>query len=511
LATFERRVISNWQSTDFWLSLYRFTPLALFLTALLPRLAALDRYVTPDESSWVFRSLRFREALLAADWANTLQSGHPGVSTTWLGSLAIQLQLWLQPASRPHLDWINKLYWLAPDNGEAIQHLAHFLNPARMSVILVTSLGVVGIFLLARDRLGPLPALIGAFLLALDPFLAGLSGLLHLDALLATFMVVTILLLMPRSDPNRERSSRNVLPVGRRYWILAGMTTALAILTKTPGLFLLLVVPAIWLWQLLRFDRKMGTWYLAIGTWAVSMILLLLLLLPAIWADPKNTFITISGLTERLLVDAVRPSYFLGEMTLQPGSSFYPLAILFRLSPVVTSGLLLAFIGMVYRIFKKKSPLIPATVWWLLLFSLAFTFFLNFSAKRFDRYALPAIYALILIGGWGIATLAHYLWSLGRRNLPTLLLLLFIPLTLAYLISAWPYPLTAYNWILGGPSSIGSWAVHRQPKWSCRLTGVRGAARPHAGQPLCRTRKTKPCFRQIYRRPRHFFQGSYFY
>ncbi len=453
MATFERRATSDWQSTDIWLLLYRFTPLALFLTALLPRLAALDRYVTPDEPSWVFRSLRFREALLAAEWTNTLQSGHPGVTTTWLGSLAIQLQLWLQPASRTHLDWINKLYWLAPGNGEAIQHLAHFLNPARMSVILVTSLGVVGIFLLARDRLGPLPALVVAFLLALDPFLAGLSGLLHLDALLATFMVMTILLLMPRSDPNRAPGSQNILPVSKRYWILAGVTTALAILTKSPGLFLLLVVPAIWLWQLLKIDKKIGPWYLAIGLWAVSMILILLLLLPAIWADPRNTFITISGLTERLLVDAIRPIYFLGEMTLQPGSAFYPLAILYRLSPVTTLGLLLAIIGLFCGLNKKGTISIQATVWWLLIFGLAFTLFLNFSAKRFDRYALPAVYALILVGGWGIATAVHYLWSLGRRKLPALLLLLFIPLTLAYLISAWPYPLTAYNWIVGGPSS----------------------------------------------------------
>lgn len=418
----------DWQSADFWITLCKFTPLLLFLTAILPCLAALGRYVTPDEPSWVFRSLRFREALLAAAWANTLQSGHPGVTTIWLGSLAIQLQLWLEPASRSHLDWINKLYWLAPDNGEAIRHLAHFLNPARLSVILVTSLGVVAIFLLARDRIGPVIALIGAFLLALDPFLVGLSGLLHLDALLATFMVVTVLLLMPRNDPNREPDSQNTLPEKKRYWIIAGVTTALAILTKSPGLFLLLVVPAIWLWQMVRIEKKFNPWYQAIGLWAISMGVVLLLLLPAIWADPRNTFATVSGLTERLLVDAVRPTYFLGESTLRPGFTFYPLAVLYRLSPVVTLGLILALVGLVYRIIRKSVASIPVTVWWIISFSLAFTLFLNFSAKRFDRYALPAVYALILLAGWGLATLLQHHRNYDRRKLPSLFLFLIITL-----------------------------------------------------------------------------------
>ncbi len=443
----------DWQSADFWITLYKFTPLLLFLTAIIPRLAALGRYVTPDEPSWVFRSLRFREAVLAADWANTLQSGHPGVTTTWLGSLAIQLQLWLEPASRSHLDWINKLYWLTPDNGAAIRHLAHFLNPARLSVILVTSLGVVAVFLLARDRLGPVTALIGAFLLALDPFLVGLSGLLHLDALLATFMIVTILLLMPRNDPNLEQGSQNTLPVSKRYWTIAGVTTALAILTKSPGLFLLLVIPAIWLWQIVRNEKNIDPWYLTIGLWVISMAVVLLLLLPAIWADPRNTFATISGLTERLLVDAVRPTYFLGESTLRPGFIFYPLAVAYRLSPVVSLGLILAVVGLVYRIIRKNVASIPVTLWWLILFSLAFTLFLNFSAKRFDRYALPAIYALILVAGWGLATFMDYLRSLGRHYLTTLFTLFILTLSLVYLVSVYPFPLTAYNWFLGGPTS----------------------------------------------------------
>src|SRR5690606_38077580 len=85
---------------------HRLFLVVLFFAALLPRLAAIGRYVTPDEPGWVYRSILFREAWLHGQWAETLTAGHPGVITTWLGATAIGLQLWLQPASRAAYDWL---------------------------------------------------------------------------------------------------------------------------------------------------------------------------------------------------------------------------------------------------------------------------------------------------------------------------------------------------------------------------------------------------------------------
>ena len=59
----------------------------------LPRLVAIGRYVTPDEPTWVYRSIQFREALLAGDWAGTLVAGHPGVITTWLGAIGASVHI----------------------------------------------------------------------------------------------------------------------------------------------------------------------------------------------------------------------------------------------------------------------------------------------------------------------------------------------------------------------------------------------------------------------------------
>lgn len=115
--------------------------LLLFLVALLPRLLALGRYITPDELNWVHRSVLFHQALRQGNWADTLTTGHPGVTTTWLGALGLQIQLWLRPSTTATYDWITHLAWLAPENTAAFPQLATFLTAGRTAVAVINSLG----------------------------------------------------------------------------------------------------------------------------------------------------------------------------------------------------------------------------------------------------------------------------------------------------------------------------------------------------------------------------------
>ncbi len=140
----------------------------------MPRLAAIGRYVTPDELIWVFRSVQFREALLRGEWLNTLTAGHPGVTTTWLGALGISLQLGLRPSDTAVYTWITQLAWFAPENIPMLQNLALFLTSGRLLVALANSLGVVVIFLLARRLVGAAVALF--VLLLVGPVPTALLG-----------------------------------------------------------------------------------------------------------------------------------------------------------------------------------------------------------------------------------------------------------------------------------------------------------------------------------------------
>ena len=63
--------------------------LALFLAAWLPRVVALDAFVTVDERKWVARAANFTYALSHGDLAATYQHEHPGVTVMWAGALGL--------------------------------------------------------------------------------------------------------------------------------------------------------------------------------------------------------------------------------------------------------------------------------------------------------------------------------------------------------------------------------------------------------------------------------------
>ena len=132
-----RKLLARWRIGVFLLF--------IFILSLLPRLSGLGRYITPDELIWVFRTVQFREAVLAGAWSDTLVSGHPGITTTWLGMVGINLQLWLLPDSRSAYEWITHLAFFMPDNMAAFDHLAGFLTAMRVMVAVVNSVGITAV------------------------------------------------------------------------------------------------------------------------------------------------------------------------------------------------------------------------------------------------------------------------------------------------------------------------------------------------------------------------------
>src|SRR5258708_7825180 len=62
--------------------------------ALLPRVLGLADFFTIDEADhWILRVRLFSEALGRHNWAGTNLTGHPGVTTMWLGSLGRRLAI----------------------------------------------------------------------------------------------------------------------------------------------------------------------------------------------------------------------------------------------------------------------------------------------------------------------------------------------------------------------------------------------------------------------------------
>lgn len=396
---------------------------AVFVLALCPRLVELERTITSDEGYWMQRTLRFGAALSRGDFLSTYRSGHPGVTTMWVGLLGVGPER-LETLKSP--DLINHVRL------ERHPLYLETLMAARRAMVVAGAALISLVALLTWRLLGPGPALVGGSLLALDPYLVGSAQLLHVDTLLPTIMLAGLL-------------TGLIFWLGgsqRRYLVLCGIFIGLAVLTKAPGVALPLYVSVIALVVARPWRRGWRSLTPLFVSGAIAAIVCFVLW-PTLWVDPARrlgqviTFaITIGGQPHNW------PNFFLGRPeTGNPGPLYYPLALAFRLSPVVIVGLILAALAYRPTLDRGRSTLA------LVGFSLFFIALMTVGAKKFDRYLLPAIVVLNLVGGAG------FWWAARGLAQPLARALLSGLVLAAQVILFWsvqPYPLASYNPLVGG-------------------------------------------------------------
>jgi len=419
---------------------------ALFLAALSLRLPGLDVFLTADEpKAWFGRSIQFLAALAQGDWAATFDSPAPGVTTMWSGALGLLLEYLRQGLP----------------GGDLPAFLAHVpfdpLSPSilpliRLPIVLVTALAAPLTYRWGRSFLGQPGAVLAALLLAFDPFLLALSRVLGHDALVAVFMWLSVVAFLCAIQTDR---------FDRRFLLGSGLLAGLAFLTKYPSLVLgvfvgltLLAVRVSWR-QSAR--QVAGAWVADMLVWGAAAGLIFVVLWPAMWIDPLGRVIAIVS-------DAVRASgsphpkgsFFIGQPVPDPGAGFYALVALFRTTPLVWLGWLLAAMSLISRRWQgdagegrrrwQRAALI------LLAYALLYGLLVTFGGKKQDRYILPAIPALVALAALGYAQLS----SLVRRAaLRWGVWVGVIALQAVVVLPHWPYYFTYYNPVLGGgPAAV---------------------------------------------------------
>jgi 4-amino-4-deoxy-L-arabinose transferase-like glycosyltransferase len=395
--------------------------MAVFVLSVTPRLLARDQFITSDEDQWMSRSGGFAYALTTGELRRTYQNGHPGVTTMWLGVLSMSPERAFQFADRVHR---QRLVAVVPGFWDA-------LIQARIGPAIVTALTVALVGLLASRIWGALVGFLAGALIALDPWAIGLQQLLHTDGLLTGFMCVSAL------------SSLVFwwLGGGQRYVLLAGIAAGLALLSKTPALFLgpFTLAVAVIAWRTGRTTGREALTSLAL--FATCTVVTFVALWPAIWLAPVEML----GRMLEFLQDTGGEadevgSFFLGQALGDPGPFYYPGALAFRLSPGILIGLIGLIIG--WRMIRERSAL-----YLVLLFIIGFALMMIVSPKKFDRYLLPIEPMLAILAAAGAVGAARVLL---RRSADLWAVIGLVALQLIAIVSVFPYYLAYYNPLLGG-------------------------------------------------------------
>ena len=411
----------------------RLIGLGLFGLALLLRLPYLGSFMTIDEVKWIEGAGQFLLALQNGQLAQTYWHFFPGIPITW-GEVVL---LWVQYLYSGQAD-------LAAFVADRMTHLAEIVGLMRLSTVVITSLTVVGIYWLAQPLLGQGPALLGAGLLAADPFFVAHSRIVNGDAAAAGLMLLAFLAFV-----------RLWQRPGWRFAALAGVFAGLALLTKLPA-----PIIAPWLIFLaaagyfLRPERRFWLRMLIISGAATAITFILLW--PAMWVAPLNTLLLMARDSFNVgEIGAGHETFFLGRISDDPGWLFYPYAIAFRLTPLTILGLISVLLWL-WRGRNEEEPVKVTLVVTLFIYILTLYLFANISPKKLDRYLMAVIPALTLLAGvglhWAIEKLLAFWPGRTRFQMQGAAWLMpgLVAIQALFTVTSYPYVLTYYNPLLGG-------------------------------------------------------------
>lgn len=494
--------------------------LTLFLLALAPRLPDLGRFLTADEFLWIDRSRNFLAGLtdpafqcdsvveawqfVAHGLACTLRTGHPGVTTMWTGSFGFLVRwLWAGRPGSLH-DYVVAVATNPVD--------ASFIAPERLGTVLLTSLWVVAVYWLVRRLWGAPLALIGAALIALDPFHIALSRVIHHDALSTTFMTLSVLGAFIYWGEGSQRlvvsSQKSVFGGGwsvvfgryfqRRGWLLlSGGLVGFAFLSKSPSLFLMPFIALTGLWFTVTGvgSKKYGvkgiknllpTPYSLLHTildgllWFAAALAVVFIFWPAMWVAPLEAIQTVIFIGSKYATGGhAKGNFFLGEISNDPGALFYPVTWLYRITPLVLLGVVSALIGWGISWRKDRSiprpaneptneesepknstftPQLSAFFRYLpliLFFIAGYYLLMTIGEKKQDRYFLPVYPWFNLIAAAGLIWIFDFFRAKRQASRLTFhasrFILPLILLSNGYLVASnFPYYFTYFNPLLGG-------------------------------------------------------------
>lgn len=432
--------------------------LGLLLILVVPRIIALDTFVVTDEPAWIYRSANFYYALGQRDFSQTFQKYHPGVPVMWIEAASFLIN---NPEYRG----------MGPGYFDSYHEFNDFIQTTDIDVhqILITSRLITSvlnliILMLALAILSEFISLeiliIISLLIGFSPYYLGYSRLAHLDGIQSTSMFLSLVAYWSYSYTKRNK---------KLYIILSAIATAIAFLTRLPGILIMPILLGITLinyfnskklFNINTLKEKKSWWMQTVKIlllWIVVFLLACLIIWPALWVDFKVIFLQFMAPLN--FVDSTQEAVITIKYSNPLGYySRYLIAYLWGTTPITLLGLMIAGVAYIKRFgpFRKKINREIALVFFCA--GIGFLAFMTIPAKSASRYILFSFMSMDVISAFGIVAVKDII----SRNLDSKHQLFYssflLVISLVYIVGTmqtYPYYINYYNPLMGGSLKAG--------------------------------------------------------
>lgn len=414
--------------------------LFIFIISLAPRVYSLGEIYTVDEPKWLIRSSNFIDGIKHLDFDKTLQANHPGVTTMWLTGTSLFIGSYL-------FDWDFPIKnGVGPTKGQIIA--------AELPIAITVSIGIIIAYIFLCKLFEKKIAFLASVFMALNPWYIAHSRICHTDSLLTTFMLLSLLsFLIFKENKNRD------------FLIISGIFAGLSVLTKNFSLILgAYIFILICLISIInqRKNKKITNISLKNSLkdyyeWCCVILLTAIILWPAIWVNPLESFGRVFYVVGvQAVSEGSGPYLFMGKVVTDPGLFYYPLALLFRTTPLVFLCVILFVLCLIFNKKIKNSP----TIYYLFLYIPIFIGFMSVGSKKDDRYLLPIFPVMDIISAFFILYFLGKLKNIKnfkkimRKGFTTTVIILIIIIQTFPLISIHPYYLSYFSFFAGDKSEL---------------------------------------------------------
>lgn len=404
---------------------------AMFVLALLPRLASTGRFIITDSVIWQQRTDRFSSAIASGRFSDATASfggdaTMPGGTTMWIGTFSRLVHR------------AAEAFGLAEDTRWSTQ------TYHQVGMAVATALLVVLIAVLAARWAGWGAGAVAGILFATEPWIVGHGAVTQTDALTAMFGIAGLLALGIAFDTPSRRPVAHPLMAAAA----AGALIAASPMTKVNGAAFGVGAAAIVATSIGRAvhrgrhdgDRELVGLRLRQSAMAASgAAVAIAVLWPALVASPGQQ---IPALLDSIaLGGAGHAQFYRGTVTHTPGAQYYAVVLPLRVTPWLLITSLAVPLGLCSRATRSR-------VLWVIAWALPPTFALSTASKQMDRYGLTIIAPLIV--AVGVALGPHLERLLEAAPKTRIAAAAVAVLLFAHSLSVAPYGLLYFNPLLGG-------------------------------------------------------------